>query len=189
MVAQPDRRCERTREALLSAFLKLLFAHGYPAMTVADIVSAANVGRSTFYEHFTGKDDMLKFSLRRPFSVLADVVGAAQPNERTMRLLAHFRENRKLGPALFSWPVRPLLTRALSELIEQRLSALYASPAAQTPMVPRRLMAQQVAQAQLVLLENWVSGKIACRLEATAEALHATTNAMTRALYRAEALA
>ena len=42
---ETDRRCERTREALLSAFLKLLFERGYQDMSVGDIVAAANVGR------------------------------------------------------------------------------------------------------------------------------------------------
>ena len=45
-------------------------------------------------------------------------------------------------------------------------------------------MAVQIADAQLALVDNWISGKIACRLEATAEALHASTNAMVRALCR-----
>jgi AcrR family transcriptional regulator len=172
-VDSADRRSARTREALLHVFLDLLFEQGYDALSVRDIAARANVGRSTFYEHFAGKDALLRFSLRRPFSVLAEIVGEDAVNERTTRLLRHFRERRKLGPVLFSYPLRPLLTRALADLLDERLRGSFS--------VAQRLVAIQLAEAQIALVDQWVSGKIACRIEAMAEALHASTNAIVRA--------
>jgi AcrR family transcriptional regulator len=177
-VEAADRRSVRTREALLQVFLDLLFEQGYEALSVRDIAARANVGRSTFYEHFTGKDALLRFSLRRPFSVLAEIIGEDGVNERTIRLLRHFRERRKLGPVLFSYPLRPLLTRALADLIDERLCGSFA--VAQATMA-QRLIAIQLAEAQLALVDQWISGKIACRIEAMAGALHASTNALVRA--------
>ena len=58
-VQAADRRSARTREALLHVFLDLLFERGYEALSVRDIAARANVGRSTFYEHFAGKDALL----------------------------------------------------------------------------------------------------------------------------------
>lgn len=175
---QQDRRSARTRDALLEVFLDLLFERGYEALSVRDIAARANVGRSTFYEHFAGKEALLRFSLRRPFSVLADVVGVTHVSERTVRLLGHFRERRKLGPVLFSHPLRALLTRALADLIDDRL-ATWPLPARDS--VPRRLIAIQLAEAQLALVDQWVAMRVACRVEAMAAALHASTNAIVNA--------
>ena len=172
-----DRRSARTREALLAAFLKVLFARGYDGMTVGDVVAEANVGRSTFYEHFAGKEELLAFSFRMPFGVLADIVGVEAVSDSTLRLLVHFRERRKLGPALFSATMRPLLSRTLAALIEPRLGDAKA-------IVPRRLVALQIAEAQLALIDAWISGRAACTSEAMAAALHASTNALGRAMYR-----
>ena len=63
---KPDRRVERTREALLRALRDLLFERGYDGFVVRDIVERANVGRSTFYEHFEGKDEIFSRKPRTP---------------------------------------------------------------------------------------------------------------------------
>ena len=62
--AKPDRRVERTRVAILGAFRDLVLTRGYDPISVRDIVDAAGVGRSTFYEHFDDKDDLFQQSLR-----------------------------------------------------------------------------------------------------------------------------
>lgn len=53
-----DRRITRTQTALLRALIALMQEKGYAAVTVEDICREANVGRSTFYAHFTSKDDL-----------------------------------------------------------------------------------------------------------------------------------
>jgi AcrR family transcriptional regulator len=58
-----DRRVARTRDALHAALVKLMLARGYDAVSVEDICAEANVGRSTFYAHFTGKDDLKRSGL------------------------------------------------------------------------------------------------------------------------------
>jgi AcrR family transcriptional regulator len=59
-----DRRVSRTRRSIDAAFLALLQRHGYEAVGVSDIVREADVGRATFYEHYTSKDDLLRVQLR-----------------------------------------------------------------------------------------------------------------------------
>ena len=58
-----DRRVSRTRTALQQAHLGLILKQGYETTTVEDICEAANVGRSTFYAHFRGKDDLKRSGL------------------------------------------------------------------------------------------------------------------------------
>jgi AcrR family transcriptional regulator len=61
-----DRRAARTRKALHVALMSLVRRKGYEAITVQDILDEADVGRSTFYSHYTGKEDLL----RRGFEML-----------------------------------------------------------------------------------------------------------------------
>lgn len=50
-----------TRERLEDATIKMLKEHGFSAMTVDQIAKAANTTRTTFYQYFTGKSDLIPF--------------------------------------------------------------------------------------------------------------------------------
>jgi AcrR family transcriptional regulator len=58
-----DRRIQRTREALRSAFMSLLKEREWDQIRVQDICDRANVGRSTFYNHYVDKEGLLSGSL------------------------------------------------------------------------------------------------------------------------------
>ena len=179
-----DRRTERTRQALLAAFRALVLDHPYDALTVGDIVERANVGRSTFYEHYDGKDALLGESVATPLSALAAAVGATEMPAGLVGMAVHFRENHRVSRALLTGPTRSILTRCLAELIEARLALLARKAPGPPPIVPDAMVAQHLAAGQLALIENWVTAQHACRPEAVAEALFASTNAVVAALYR-----
>lgn len=54
-----DRRVRRTRGRLKEALLELMHERGYEGLTVREIADRADVGRSTFYDHFESKEDLL----------------------------------------------------------------------------------------------------------------------------------
>jgi AcrR family transcriptional regulator len=74
MIEVMDRRAARTRKALHGALMALILRKGYDAITIQDIIDEADVGRSTFYAHYTGKEDLL----RRGFATLRVELGDAQ---------------------------------------------------------------------------------------------------------------
>jgi len=185
--ARPDRRTERTRAALMSAFVGLLLDEGYEAVTVERVAERANVGRSTFYMHYTGKDDIMRQSLARPSGVLAALAGGDLPAEPIVRQLEHFHQQRARNHVFFSGPSRAIWIKCLAGLVEPRLAKL-AQQVRTRPLVPLPLAALQIAEAQLGLIANWLSAKSSpAKADAVAEALLATTRALVAALLRAEA--
>ena len=66
--SKPDRRIQRTRQALRAALLELTKEKDYDAISIEEITERANVGRATFYLHFKDKEDLLL----EHFSEMAD---------------------------------------------------------------------------------------------------------------------
>jgi AcrR family transcriptional regulator len=54
-----DARAVRTRSALVDAMVLLVKEKGFDQLRLNEILAEADVGRSTFYGHFTDKDDLL----------------------------------------------------------------------------------------------------------------------------------
>src|SRR5690349_13693927 len=96
-----DRRTLRTRQALHQALIRLVMERGYDQVSVADIADAANVGRSTFYAHFTDKDDLLRSGIGYLKSMLIDPSSdGSDPLEFSRFLTEHLHEQRKLYRAM-----------------------------------------------------------------------------------------
>lgn len=172
-----DRRIERTRAALLSAFVELILSRGYEAVGVGDIIRKANVGRSTFYLHFARKDALLKESLERPNSALAACARGDMTARMLMPLLEHFREQRRLNRVFFEHPIRSLWVKSLAALIELNL-APGSTAARRRPPIPRPLLALTVAEMQIGLITHWLNGAWSVKSDLIAEALVLNTRAM-----------
>src|SRR3954466_4722486 len=54
-----DRRSRRTRQLLGDALVELMLEKHFESITVQDILDRADVGRSTFYAHYTDKESLL----------------------------------------------------------------------------------------------------------------------------------
>jgi len=54
-----DARVRRTRDALGDALVALMQEKPFDTITVQDVLDRAKVGRSTFYSHYSDKDDLL----------------------------------------------------------------------------------------------------------------------------------
>ncbi|MBA2346790.1 MAG: TetR/AcrR family transcriptional regulator [Solirubrobacterales bacterium] len=72
-----DSSVSPARARLLDAIARVSAQRGYAAATVADIVRAAGVSRSTFYEEFTSKEALFLESYRHGVDVLVARVAAA----------------------------------------------------------------------------------------------------------------
>jgi AcrR family transcriptional regulator len=175
-----DRRAERTRRALKSAFLELVLARGYAAVTVGDIIDQANVGRSTFYLHYSGKEALLQESLQGPCSGLAASVGGEVTSEMLTPLLVHFRDQWSINRVFFEHPLRALCVERLAALIERNLVRLRDTnrTAHTKALIPRPLMALLLAEMQIALITHWLAGAAPLEPHNLAQALLTSTHAV-----------
>ena len=176
MAASMDRRATRTRTALIEAFDHLVLSHR-KNIRVADIVAQANVGRSTFYEHYKSADDIHLQAMSRPFAILADAAAGMGDEARLTSLLRHFWENRQLARSSFMGRMHDKVTRLLASMVEDRLQSK-----ADAMAIPLRLAALQLADAALAPLRGWVTAEASCTPEALAGTLCRCGRAMRAAL-------
>ncbi len=57
--SRSDRRISRTRRQLKEALFALIIEKGYDAVTIEDITTRADLGRTTFYLHYRDKEELL----------------------------------------------------------------------------------------------------------------------------------
>lgn len=178
--AARDRRTRKTRQALVDSFSHLVQERHYDEIRVGDVVREADVGRSTFYQHYSGKEDLLVASMAGILDILADVCEGDADVSALERILRHFWEQRALARELFAGPpsehVAPRITRELARRIELRIEARGA------PAIPHRLIALQTAEAQFALIKAWLSGAAQATPEDVARAMHRSTRASLQAL-------
>lgn len=177
---KPDRRTERTRHALMMAFVDLVLTRGYFEINVDDIVEKANIGRSTFYMHYKSKDDLLRASITRPSTPLSLVVGYDIPTEIIIGQLNHFYEQRTRNGTFFVDPIRKIWVKCLAGMIEPRLTTLVRQVRAR-PVLPLNLIATQIAESQIALITNWLLSRPPAKVEAVAQGLIGGTRAMLAA--------
>lgn len=176
----PDRRTQRTRQALLSAFVELVLTRGYLAVSAGEIARKANVGRSTFYLHYAGKDALLKESLETPSRALAGCVGGKLTPEQLTRLLEHFREQRAVNRVFFEDPIRTFWIRCVATCIEPYLAR--QQPGGMRPRMPRSLVALMIAEMQIALITHWITRRVSVSSDVIGAALMASTRAMVSAV-------
>jgi AcrR family transcriptional regulator len=177
-----NRQIRKTRTALLDAFGRLLLQRGYADIRIADVIRQANVGRSTFYEHFRSKDDLLRQSLCQFLDALADAVAERADIRKLTFVLEHFRDNERAARGLINGPSAPQVVAVLAGLIEKRLAAIRAA-SSRSPAISLELASLQAAESELGLIRAWLNRGAASPAAGVARAMHETARASARALF------
>lgn len=84
------RTADATRDELFDAASQLFREYGYAETSHADISAEADIGRTTFYEHFASKEDLLVQLVQRDLPVLIDEILSEIPPGLTPDV--HLRE-------------------------------------------------------------------------------------------------
>ncbi len=151
----------RTQEALVFALVELVLEKRYDAITIQDLLDRADVGRSTFYFHYRGKDDLLLRSFERMLEGLDEAMkpdasaGRVAPVRELFGHVGEFRVfHRALSRAHMLDRLYQVGTTQLARTIARRLAASPPRPGAES--VPVAVVAQAFAGALFALLRWWV---------------------------------
>ncbi len=172
MHAPMDRRISRTRGLLQHAFIALIMRKGYDATTIQDICEEANVGRSTFYSHYTSKEDLKRKGLEhirtalqaRQKETLSGVqAGATGPFAFSLVMFEHARGHLQLYRALLGSDGATISLGSIRQIIADlvRTEVLAASPKGMVQPEIRELKVHFVVGAFMGVLMGWMdSGAI-----------------------------
>lgn len=164
-----DRRIPRTRAMLQHALISLILKKDYEAITIQDICDAADVGRSTFYAHYTSKDDLKRSGLEHLRKELVDRQREALATRGdignrslgfSLTMFEHARDHLNLYRALAGGRGGAValgtIRQILSGLVRNELAATADKNSAD--VIPRELVVQYVVGAYMAVLTWWLDG-------------------------------
>jgi AcrR family transcriptional regulator len=188
-----DRRIQRTRRLLLDGLLALVQERSFDDVTVQDVIDRADVGRATFYAHFTNKEDLLVAAMD-PFS--------AQLRERQRQalhesagsdrdafafadeLFAHAEGHRRVFRALLGKKGAAIVQRHFQrmqlDLVREELKAL-APASAQAHEVDA--LSHQIASGLFGLLVWWMDGRSRMTAGEASDLFRRSARAALRAVF------
>jgi AcrR family transcriptional regulator len=125
-MSHPDRRVRRTRDSLHKALISLALEKKYDAITVQEVLDRANVGRSTFYTHFGGIDELLIWGVQDLRAALEAALQqrrqSAKPHENVIAfsraMFEHASGYRNVYYALLNTSAWPLVHQALQDIFD-----------------------------------------------------------------------
>jgi AcrR family transcriptional regulator len=166
-----SRPISRTRDAIVSAFNRLVLSTRRARPPIAHLLREAGVARSTFYKHFDDRDSLLLEAMGGPLSIIANAITEENGSPALFALLDHFWEQRRGAVDILSGPFAARLARALAQLIVKRAPEL------------ERNDALRIADTQIAFLRLWLSGETPGAPSALAEKMIASARAQ-RAAFR-----
>ena len=161
-----DRRIQRTRELLQKAMIELISGREYDAITIQDIVDRANVGRTTFYKHYTSKDELFMScheSMLGEFHIgplhplsREELLSPDIPSEITLAY-HHLEQRRTHLYPIFQGKDSSLILRQIRDRSAREIEANLRVAFADTEsIIPLDMLANYLAGAQLALMQWWL---------------------------------
>jgi len=155
-----DRRTQKTKKFLAEALKQLILEKGYDAITVQDIIDRADVGRSTFYAHYEGKDQLLVGNINFQQELANPQTGIEEHpmGVNLSYLFHHTRENLPLVKALFGTRGMDIITSHFTELCAAKIIEYNKSrfPRSKTAQRLFRYKAEAAAGGIVRMLFKWL---------------------------------
>lgn len=167
-----DRRPEKTRQAIIDAFVTLLATNSYEKVSVKDIIDSANVGRSTFYAHFETKEELARqicislfehiFSSTIPPCSTHNFANLPQTAEnRIAHILYHLRDKRKYYIGIISYDDASLFLRFFRDYMRDNIRIVLAGPYKEKlSRIPEDFIAGHLASSFIGMLSWWLKNKM-----------------------------
>lgn len=157
-----DRRVTRTRNALYDALVRLMLRKDYDAIGIKDILEEADVGRSTFYAHFTSKDELLARSLERLGKLLVDgqrqalaaPAGSSEPFGFSLAMFEHVAGYKRLYDTIAGTRAAAIVREAQRDVL---ITFLDDWPGLRhDEVIPRELAIAHIASTFMTVMTWWL---------------------------------
>ena len=160
---RPDRRTRRTQSNLTHAMVDLVAQRSFDDFTVQELIERADVGRSTFYSHFRGKDDLFRTSWEGFIRLLADKIDWPKAGRGSFMPVTFLFDHLKDVQPFYRGLVRSGKTDALfkagiDQLSEKIAAALQARAGSTTIPVP--ILSNYLASELFMLLQWWLDERM-----------------------------
>lgn len=167
-----DRRQQKTRAAIFSAFSSLLAEKSYSKITVQNIIDAANVGRTTFYAHFETKDDLLKELCEELFGHIMDsAVDCTHthglysqgnvPESVFCHLLQHLQENDKNILGLLSCESSEIFLRYFKDSLNELVQSQFVNQnRVNNTDIPQDFLVNHISGSFVEMVLWWIKGRM-----------------------------
>jgi AcrR family transcriptional regulator len=164
-----DRRIQKTRKLLHGALGSLIQEKPYDEIAVQEILDRANVGRSTFYMHFSDKDELLVSSI---YDMLGPVDATPLPSSRkrherivsfSLPFFEHIHRHRHTGGARMGARGRAIIHEHLQKVVAEQIAAdvrkEFQGRRKTVGQIPPDLLVQYVASTFILVLNWWVESR------------------------------
>ncbi len=185
-----DRRVQRTRELLQKALIELISERGYDAITIQDIVDRANVGRTTFYLHYSSKDELFmscheamvsEFHFGPLYPLSREELLSPEAPPGMTSAYRHLEDARALLSPIFQGKDSLLILRRIRDWSAQEIEAsLRAAFAEADSTIPFDVLVNYLAGAQIALVQWWLEKRQPHTPENLAQTFHRLQRAAIR---------
>lgn len=167
-----DRRQQKTRAAIFSAFSTLLAEKSYSKITVQEIIDTANVGRTTFYDHFETKDDLLKALCEELFShIISSALDCTHthglysdknaPESVFCHLLQHLQEDENNILELLSCESSELFLRYFKDSLNDLIKNQFVNQNRKNSTdIPPDFLVNHISGSFVEMVLWWIKGRM-----------------------------
>lgn len=162
-----DKRSQKTQTAIFEAFFELLNSQSFQEISVGEIIEKANIGRSTFYSHFTSKDDLLEAVCQHLFEHVFLDASYKEYNkhawdlekdslvDRMTHLFHHFKANDEKILTLFKLN-DDYFRRSLRHQLDQHLAPAIRETYFAQSTLPDSLITHHIVSCFIACLNWWL---------------------------------
>ena len=185
-----DPRVQRTRERLQKALIELIGERGYDAITIQDIVDRANVGRTTFYLHYSSKDELFmscheaivsEFHFGPLYPLSREELLSPEAPPGMTSAYRHLEDERALLYPIFQGKDSLLILRRIRDWSAQEIEASLRDTFAEADStIPFDVLANYLAGAQIALVQWWLEKRQPHTPEKLAQTFHRLQRAAIR---------
>ena len=167
-----DRRQQKTRAAIFTAFSMLLGEKSYSKITVQEIIDIANVGRTTFYTHFETKDDLLKALCAELFDhIISSALDCTHthglysdrnaPESVFCHLLQHLQEDETNILQLLSCESSEVFLRYFKDSLNELIQNQFINQNRKNNTgIPRDFLVNHISGSFVEMVLWWIKGRM-----------------------------